>query len=280
MSGGGLTSTSRPRGCSRGSRASARPAGAARAADAEGVLARGAARGGAAGRLTLLPVERAVAGDGARYTAREDRRDAGVDLELLRRFRSALGIPYADPDERLGDRGRPRGGTADEGAARRRLPRGRDAAVARTIGMGTARVAEANRELIDPQPDPPGDTERDVALRLPPPPRHAAAGGPDPRLRLQAQPARADPTRRDRLRRPRCRRVGGAVELTVCFADLVEFTRLGEEIAAEELGIVAGRLEEMATRRRRAAGAAGEDDRRRGDARLHRGRALVERRSH
>jgi adenylate cyclase len=41
--------------------------------------------------------------------------------------------------------------------------------------------------------------------------------------------------------------LGGAAELTVCFADLVEFTRLGEEIAPEELGLVAGRLEEMAT---------------------------------
>ena len=41
--------------------------------------------------------------------------------------------------------------------------------------------------------------------------------------------------------------IGGAVDLTVCFADLVEFTRLGEEIAPEELGMVAGRLEEMAT---------------------------------
>ena len=41
--------------------------------------------------------------------------------------------------------------------------------------------------------------------------------------------------------------IGGAVDLTICFADLVEFTRLGEEIAPEELGLVAGRLEEMAT---------------------------------
>ena len=41
--------------------------------------------------------------------------------------------------------------------------------------------------------------------------------------------------------------IGGTADLTVCFADLVEFTRLGEEIAAEELGLVAGRLEEMAT---------------------------------
>src|SRR5262249_9773171 len=39
---------------------------------------------------------------------------------------------------------------------------------------------------------------------------------------------------------------GGAVEMCICFADLVEFTRLGEEIAPEELGLVAGRLGEMA----------------------------------
>ena len=41
--------------------------------------------------------------------------------------------------------------------------------------------------------------------------------------------------------------IGGTANLTVCFADLVEFTRLGEEIPAEELGLVAGRLEEMAS---------------------------------
>ena len=39
----------------------------------------------------------------------------------------------------------------------------------------------------------------------------------------------------------------GTANLTVCFADLVEFTRLGEEIAPEELGSVAGRFEEMAS---------------------------------
>ena len=40
--------------------------------------------------------------------------------------------------------------------------------------------------------------------------------------------------------------IRGSVDRAVCFADLVEFTRLGEEIAPEELGSVAGRLEEMA----------------------------------
>jgi len=37
---------------------------------------------------------------------------AGIDLELLRRFSAALGVPYTDPDE-------PRGTEADLDAARR-----------------------------------------------------------------------------------------------------------------------------------------------------------------
>ena len=38
--------------------------------------------------------------------------------------------------------------------------------MARTIGMGTARIAEANRELIVRTLMQPGDTERDLALRF------------------------------------------------------------------------------------------------------------------
>ena len=38
--------------------------------------------------------------------------------------------------------------------------------VARTIGMATARIAEANRELIVRTLMQPGDTERDLALRF------------------------------------------------------------------------------------------------------------------
>jgi adenylate cyclase len=41
--------------------------------------------------------------------------------------------------------------------------------------------------------------------------------------------------------------VGATAEVSVCFADLVGFTKLGDEIDPEELGLVAGRLEEMAS---------------------------------
>ncbi len=120
----------------------------------------------AAGRLTLIPVERALAGDGPRYTAREIAATSGLDLDLLQRFSNALGVPYADPDER--DR------TEEDLEAARRakalfdagLPADGMLQVARTIGMGAARIAEANRELTIRTLTQPGDTERDVANRF------------------------------------------------------------------------------------------------------------------
>src|SRR5215467_5758737 len=54
----------------------------------------------AGGRLTLLPVERALAGDGVRYTPREVAEKAGLDLAILQRTSAAIGVPYPDPDER------------------------------------------------------------------------------------------------------------------------------------------------------------------------------------
>jgi adenylate cyclase len=202
----------------------------------------------AAGRLTLLPVERALAGEGPRYTAREIAEQIGLELDVLQRFSSALGVPYGDPDER-------RGTEADLEAARRvkafldtGLPEDGLLQVARTIGMGTARIAESNRELIVRTLIRPGDNERDVAQRF-----VAVADymlplvGPTVVYALQAH--LLEQIRRDVIGATDLASgaVGGTVNLTVCFADLVEFTRLGEEIAPEELGMVAGRLEEMAT---------------------------------
>jgi adenylate cyclase len=40
---------------------------------------------------------------------------------------------------------------------------------------------------------------------------------------------------------------GGVQEITVCFADMVGFTRLGAQIEARELGSLASRLAELAT---------------------------------
>jgi adenylate cyclase len=215
---------------------------------AEGVSLEEMREAVAAGRLALLPVERALAGDGRRYTPREIAEIAGVDLDLLRRFSAALGVPYGDPDE-------PRRTEADLEAARRikafrdaGLPEDGMLQVARTIGMGMARIAEANRELVVRTLMQPGDSERDLALRF------AAAAeymlpliGPTLVHALQAN--MLEQIRRDVIATADLAsgEIRGTAELAVCFADLVEFTRLGEEIPAEELGMVAGRLEEMAS---------------------------------
>jgi adenylate cyclase len=215
---------------------------------AEGVSLEELREAVAAGRLTLLPVERALAGDGPRYTPREVAEISGVDLSLLQRSTAALGVPYPDPDVRAL--------TEADVEAARRVKAFRDAGlpeegmlqVARTIGMGTARIAEANRELIVRTLMQPGDTERDLALRF------AAAAEQmlpliEPTLVYALQVHLLEQVRRDVIGAADLAsgEIGGTVEVAVCFADLVEFTRLGEEIAVEELGLVAGRLEEMAT---------------------------------
>jgi adenylate cyclase len=202
----------------------------------------------AGGRLTLLPVERALAGDGPRYTLREVAERAGVELKLLQRAIAALGIPLPDPDDRSQ--------TEADLEEAQRIKAYRDAGlpeegivqVARTIGMGTARIAEANRELIVRALMQPGDTERDLALRF------AAAAEYmlpvfEPTLAYSFRSHMLEQIRRDVIGAADLAsgEISGTTEVAVCFADLVGFTKLGEEVPTEELGLIAGRLDELAT---------------------------------
>jgi adenylate cyclase len=201
----------------------------------------------AAARLTLLPVERALAGDGPRFTPREIAEKSGVDLDLLQRATAALGIPYPDPDDRSL--------TGAELEAARRVKSFLDAGlpedgiiqVARTIGMSTARIAAANRELTVRTLMQPGDTERDLALRFSAAAEHLMPLI-EPTLIYALRAHTLEQVRRDVIGAADLEsgEILGSADLSVCFADLVEFTRLGEEIAPEELGSVAGRFEEMA----------------------------------
>lgn len=201
----------------------------------------------AAGRLALLPVERELAGEGPKYTAREIAERSGVELSVLQRTNVALGIPNADPDERvLSD--------ADLEAAQRLeafrelgLPEEGILQVSRTIGMATARIAQANRELIMRTVVQPGDNEHDLARRL-----EAAAKVTlplvGPVLSYALQTHLLEQIRRDVIAQADLAsgEVSGINEVSVCFADLVDFTKLGEQVPTEELGVVAVRLEEMA----------------------------------
>ncbi len=201
------------------------------------------------GHLTLLPVERAIAGDGPRYSAREIAAKVGLDLDLLTTFRAALGIPYGDDfDDKVAneadlDTAFRMKAILDAGFPVEDLLRN-----ARTVGMATARVAEANRELVVRNLTSPGDTERDLAERLVGTVEFLLPLGTE--FLIYAFRANLlEQIKRDviGIADLASGEIGGVVERSVCFADLVEFTSLGEEIATEELGVVVGHFEELAT---------------------------------
>jgi adenylate cyclase len=197
-------------------------------------------------RLTLLPVEYALGG-AAKYTARELAEKAGLPLEFLTKQRQALGLSRPEPDERiLGD--------ADLDALET-LKRLLDAGIpeeavhetAVVIGEAMARVADASRQVVGRALIRPGDTERDFALRAAEASRALVPLMSDQleyvyRLHLLEQ-LRNTVIDQAVLESGELR---GARDVTVAFADLVGFTKLGEGLPPEELGSVVGRLTEMA----------------------------------
>ena len=104
--------------------------------------------------------------------------------------------------------------------------------VARTIGTGTARIADANRELTVRTLMQPGDTERDLALRFAGAAEHMMPLF-EPTLVYALRAHMLEQIRRDVIGAADLAsgEIRGTADVAVCFADLVEFTRLGEEIA-------------------------------------------------
>ena len=197
-------------------------------------------------KLVLAPVAQALSSE-ARYTAREIAEQAGVELEFLTASRRALGLPVPHPDERvygeqdleatkLGTQHR-EAGFADEDALE----------VARVLGQGMARYAEATRALVARTFIEPGLDEYELAHRY-----RAAAEQLMPlagpwlehvfALHLQ-QVLRSDALTQEQRR---AGRLDDTQEAVIAFADLVGFTELGESVPVEELGSVAGRLSRLA----------------------------------
>lgn len=203
----------------------------------------------AGGRLALLPVERVFLGrDDRKFSLSEIADRAGIDLGFLQRHQSAMGMPYSDPDERN------RSQESLDGAIR--LKRFIDAGFSeegmlhggRAIGMATARIAQANIELGLRSLSQPGDTEYDIAIRL----ANAAEEMipmTEATMSFALRSHLLEQVRRDVLGVGDldAGSLGGVASMSVCFADLVGFTKLGEEVPLEALSSVASRLESMAT---------------------------------
>ena len=198
-------------------------------------------------RLALLPVERVLEGEGRRYTAAEVAEKAGVDEGLRRRNRLALGLPDPGPDDEAF--------TDEDVDAAKRMAALREAGlpdegileVSRVIGLALAQVAAASRALFADATLGAGGTEAEVGRRLA---EGARRLGPmmGPLLEYVLNLHLREQVRSDVIGRAEIAagHLPGAQEVTACFADMVGFTKLGEELPPEELGMLTGRLGELA----------------------------------
>ena len=197
-------------------------------------------------RLVMLPVERVLAQEG-KYTAAEVAERLGIDREILRAGRRAFGLPApADGDRAYGDQDLAIAEglklTLDSG-----VPPERIIELNRIIGRSMAQVAAASRAMVAETFLKPGATELDVGIAAA---RAARQLAPKmaPVLAFAYEAHLRELLRSDVISSAdiAAGRTPGARDVAVAFADLVGFTRLGEQVEAEELGDVAARLEELA----------------------------------
>jgi adenylate cyclase len=199
------------------------------------------------GTVMFLPAERVLAG-GERYTATQIAERSGVDLNFLVSIRRAMGLPIPGADEAVY--------TEDELESVQMTNAFREAGISedemleltRVLGRGLSQAAEAMRALVLRLVLEPGVSERELAQRY-----ALATSQLSPmlgplitnlltlHLRQMATSEAINAAERSGGQLP------GSREIAVGFADLVGFTRLGEEVAPDELGRLSARLEALAS---------------------------------
>jgi adenylate cyclase len=197
-------------------------------------------------RLALLPVETVLGGE-PKYTAEGVAKKTKLDREFLERLWTALGMPVAEGDEKAYTK-------ADVDAAKgvheildAGLPEDGLLEISRAMSQSMATLAASVGSVFSESFIEEGDNELDVARRY-----TGVAKQVAPQLPLLLAHVFAIQQRED-LRRAMVDleatskgELAGSEDITVAFADLVGFTRLGESIPPEELGAVASRLGELA----------------------------------
>lgn len=197
-------------------------------------------------RLALLPVELVFSGD-LRYTVGETLEQSGLSPEFLRRDMLALGLPLPSADEPAFSEGDVEAFRGLKQLLDAGYPEQRVLELARLAGRNAAQMAEATVESFARVFLRAGDTERDVGLRFAEMARGLAPGlGP-----LVETPLRRhilEIVRREVIGRAEilAGELPGARDVSVAFADLVGFTHFSAQTTAEQVGDLAGRLEQLA----------------------------------
>ncbi|MBV8967158.1 MAG: adenylate/guanylate cyclase domain-containing protein [Mycobacteriaceae bacterium] len=215
------------------------------------LLSRGftAAQIGGAFAPMLLPGRRVLGDDGTYLSAREISENFNIDLQLLQRLQRAAGLSSVDdPDARVHLR-------ADAEAAARVqqfVDVGMDpeqlVSVVRVVADGLSHAAEVMRYTALGSVLRPGSTELQTAIASEAlVSRVAPLLGPmiEDMLFLQLRHA-LETEAVNASERAAGTALPGAREVTIAFADLVGFTRLGEAVPPEDLEHLASRLADLA----------------------------------
>ena len=198
---------------------------------------------------TLLATRRLMGDDGSCVSAREISRSAGIELELLQRVQRAIGLARVeDPDAAV----HLRADGAAAAHAQRFVDLGVDPErmlqVVRILAEGLSHAAEVMRYTALATILRPGASELELAKASQAlTSQIAPLLGPMIEDMLLMQLRHMMETEAVNAgERAAGAPLPGARHISVAFADLVGFTRLGEEVPPEELGQLANRLADLA----------------------------------
>ncbi len=213
----------------------------------------------AGGRLALLAAERVLAG-GERYSAREIAERVGIPLEMLNAQWAALGMVVSDPDERNRTKADLEAGERVRELLDAGIPPDDVEETARVMAMSLAQVAASHREMVagavlsESAAEGEEGSERGLGEEIAEAERLEAVTrallpliGPSLehlytlQLREQLRHAVIDGEGR------RGGRPAGVDDTAVAFADLVGFTKLGEQLPPDEFGEITRRFSRLAS---------------------------------
>ena len=197
-------------------------------------------------RLALLPVETVLGGE-PKYTADGVAKKTKLEPEFLVKLWNALGMPVAEEEEEAYTKADVDAAKAVKEITDAGLPEEGVLEISRAMSQSMATLAATVGRAFGDAFMREGDNELDLARRY-----TSVAKDIAPHVPLLLAHVFALQQRED-LRRAMVDLEAvskgeqpGSEDITVAFADLVGFTRLGESIPPEELGAVASRLGELA----------------------------------